>query len=114
MPGPGGPGSGRPVPGPGPSVPGRPVPGPASSGPALPGVGPSGVGPSGAGQSVPGPGSGAPVRPGPGAVQPPVAALAASVAALDQLADLPVAEHVSRYDALHGELSDALASIDGI
>jgi hypothetical protein len=40
--------------------------------------------------------------------------LAASVGALDQLADLPVAEHVARYDVLHGELSDALAAIDGL
>ncbi|HZB50017.1 MAG TPA: hypothetical protein VE547_13070, partial [Mycobacteriales bacterium] len=43
-----------------------------------------------------------------------VAALAASAAALDGLADLPVGEHVARYDALHGELSGALAAIDGI
>jgi hypothetical protein len=43
-----------------------------------------------------------------------VGTLAASAAALDELADLPVAEHVARYDALHGELSDALAAIDGI
>jgi len=43
-----------------------------------------------------------------------VAALAASAAALDELAELPVGEHVARYDALHGELSEALAAIDGI
>jgi hypothetical protein len=43
-----------------------------------------------------------------------VGALAASAAALAELADLPVAEHVARYDALHGELSEALAAIDGI
>jgi hypothetical protein len=43
-----------------------------------------------------------------------VTALAATVAALDELADLPVTEHVPRYDALHGELSDALAAIDGV
>ena len=43
-----------------------------------------------------------------------VTGLAGSVAALDQLAALPVAEHVARYDALHRELSDALASIDGV
>ena len=43
-----------------------------------------------------------------------VAALAASAAALDGIAELPVAEHVARYDALHGELSEALAAIDGI
>jgi hypothetical protein len=40
--------------------------------------------------------------------------LAAAVAALDEIAGLPVAEHVPRYDALHGELSDALASIDEV
>jgi hypothetical protein len=43
-----------------------------------------------------------------------VAAVEASVAALDELDDLPVAEHVARYDALHGELSNALAAIDGV
>jgi len=43
-----------------------------------------------------------------------VGALAGSAAALDGLAELPVAEHVARYDALHGELSEALAAIDGI
>jgi len=43
-----------------------------------------------------------------------VEALAAAAAALDQLDGLPVADHVARYDALHGELSDALATIDGI
>jgi hypothetical protein len=36
------------------------------------------------------------------------------VADLDELAALPVAEHVARYDALHGRLSDALTSIDGV
>ena len=40
--------------------------------------------------------------------------LAESVAALDRLADLPLPEHVTRYDALHGELSEVLAAIDGI
>jgi hypothetical protein len=43
-----------------------------------------------------------------------VGALAGSAAALDGLTELPVAEHVARYDALHGELSEALAAIDGI
>jgi hypothetical protein len=42
------------------------------------------------------------------------AVLAASVAALAELDELPVADHVARYDALHGELSEALASIDGV
>jgi hypothetical protein len=41
-------------------------------------------------------------------------ALAGSAAALEELDGLPVAEHVARYDALHGELSEALAAIDGI
>ena len=43
-----------------------------------------------------------------------VAAVEESVAELDQLADLPVADHVARYDALHGTLSEALAAIDGV
>jgi hypothetical protein len=43
-----------------------------------------------------------------------VVAVEASVAALGELDDLPVGEHVARYDALHGELSDALAAIDGV
>ncbi|MFL6129747.1 MAG: hypothetical protein ACJ73E_11865 [Mycobacteriales bacterium] len=40
--------------------------------------------------------------------------LAAAAAALEELDGLPVAEHVARYDALHGELSETLAAIDGI
>ncbi len=43
-----------------------------------------------------------------------VAAVQASVPDLDQLDDLPVADHVARYDALHGTLSEALAAIDGV
>lgn len=43
-----------------------------------------------------------------------VAAVQASVTDLDQLDDLPVADHVARYDALHGTLSEALAAIDGV
>src|SRR5690349_9959396 len=43
-----------------------------------------------------------------------VAAVQASMADLDQLDDLPVADHVARYDALHGTLSEALAAIDGV
>ena len=43
-----------------------------------------------------------------------VAAVQASVADLEQLDDLPVADHVARYDALHGTLSEALAAIDGV
>jgi hypothetical protein len=36
------------------------------------------------------------------------------VAGLDQLDELPVADHVARYEALHGTLSEALAAIDGV
>jgi hypothetical protein len=43
-----------------------------------------------------------------------VGELAAAAAALGELDGLPVADHVARYDALHGELSEALAAIDGI
>jgi len=43
-----------------------------------------------------------------------VAAVEASVTDLDQLDDLRVADHVARYDALHGTLSEALAAIDGV
>ena len=51
---------------------------------------------------------------GPGGAASTVAAVQASVADLDQLDDLPVADHVARYDALHGTLSEALAAIDGV
>ena len=40
--------------------------------------------------------------------------LAAAVADLDRLGEVPVGEHVAAYDALHGRLSDSLASIDGV
>ena len=53
----------------------------------------------------------APLEPGPDSV---TAAVRDSVADLDQLDDLPVADHVARYDALHGTLSEALAAIDGV
>ncbi|MEN3359771.1 MAG: hypothetical protein V7637_3753 [Mycobacteriales bacterium] len=38
----------------------------------------------------------------------------AALGAMDEMAGLPVGEHVRWYDALHGELSDALASIDEV
>jgi hypothetical protein len=47
-------------------------------------------------------------------VVPEVARVAAAVAVMDDVVRLPVSEHVARYEALHGELSDALASIDGV
>jgi hypothetical protein len=40
--------------------------------------------------------------------------LSAAVQALDALGELPVSEHVARYQAVHGELSDALSSIDEV
>ncbi|MBI3688281.1 MAG: hypothetical protein HY241_13280 [Actinobacteria bacterium] len=42
------------------------------------------------------------------------AAMAAALAALEDLAASPVGLHVERYDALHGTLQDALASIDQV
>jgi hypothetical protein len=60
--------------------------------------------------SAPIPGPPAPAR-GPADV---VAGVEAAVADLDQLDELPVTDHVARYDALHGELSEALAVIDGV
>ena len=90
-----------PIPRPGPP-PDGPVPGaPAAGNPA--GSGPAGSGPDGSGSEGTGPDGAAAV-----------VALRDSVAALDQLDDLPVADHVARYDALHGTLSEALAAIDGV
>ena len=56
----------------------------------------------------------APLEPGPDSIVDVTAAVRDSVADLDQLDDLPVADHVARYDALHGTLSDARAAIDGV
>lgn len=89
----------------------------------------SGVAPAPAGAPRPGaPFRGAPTpgpRPGPPGAGPQpgapagdsagtVAALESTVAGLADLDTLPVGEHVARYDALHGELSEALAAIDGV
>ena len=62
----------------------------------------------------PGPAAGPTATAAPGDAASTVAAVEASVAALDELDDLPVADHVARYDALHGTLSEALAAIDGV
>jgi hypothetical protein len=51
---------------------------------------------------------------GPAEGPPEVERLTAAVAELDELGRLPVPEHVARYDALHSELSEALASIDEV
>lgn len=40
--------------------------------------------------------------------------LGAAADRLTALADEPVAEHVARYDALHGDLQDALAAVDEV
>jgi hypothetical protein len=60
------------------------------------------------------PGSGVPQGPAEEAAPAVVDDLTAAAAALGELDGLPVADHVARYDALHGELSEALAAIDGI
>jgi hypothetical protein len=49
-----------------------------------------------------------------GDVPPEVTRLAVAVADLDGLGELPVRQHVGRYDRVHAELSEALASIDEI
>lgn len=78
-----------PFPGPRPGVPGpMPTPGPR-----------------------PGPPGGGAVAAADGETVARVQAAAATLGALDEL---PVAAHVARYDALHGELSEALAAIDGV
>jgi hypothetical protein len=45
--------------------------------------------------------------------EPVTAHIAAQLAALDQLAELPLAEHAQLYQHLHAELQDALTDIDG-
>jgi hypothetical protein len=42
----------------------------------------------------------------------PAASIEEAVAGLDGLDDLPVAEHVERFDAVHGALNTALSTID--
>jgi hypothetical protein len=42
----------------------------------------------------------------------PTGAIEDAVARLDELDDLPVAEHVARFDAVHVALNVALSSID--
>ena len=37
-----------------------------------------------------------------------------ALAGLDGLSDLPVAEHVARFDAVHSALTNALSSIDKV
>ncbi|HEV8558250.1 MAG TPA: hypothetical protein VGR06_17905 [Actinophytocola sp.] len=42
----------------------------------------------------------------------PIAAIEEAVAGLDELDELPVAEHVARFDAVHVALNVALSAID--
>ncbi|HWC84236.1 MAG TPA: hypothetical protein VG756_30135 [Pseudonocardiaceae bacterium] len=58
--------------------------------------------------AVPGP---PPGTPDPATVIDRVRAAADGVAELD---DLPVAEHVARFDAVHAALTDALSSVDKV
>ncbi|WP_142001612.1 hypothetical protein [Amycolatopsis cihanbeyliensis] len=44
----------------------------------------------------------------------PRAGIDEAVAGLDGMADLPLAEHVERFDAVHTELTVALSSIDKV
>jgi hypothetical protein len=46
--------------------------------------------------------------------QDPTAAIDAAVAGTDGLANLPLAEHVGRFDAVHVALNDALSRVDRI
>jgi len=44
--------------------------------------------------------------------QEPADAIAAAVAGTDALEEIPLADHVARFDAVHGALNDALSRID--
>ena len=44
----------------------------------------------------------------------PRAAITAAVTGLDVLAELPLREHVERFEAVHAELTAALSSIDKV
>lgn len=44
----------------------------------------------------------------------PRAGVADAVSGLDELDELPVSEHVERFDAVHTELTVALSSIDKV
>ncbi|MDQ1675695.1 MAG: hypothetical protein QOC93_839 [Actinomycetota bacterium] len=84
------------MPVPGPAVPAVPLPGPAV--PAAPVPGPA------VAAAAPGP---APAQGGTGDLR-----VDAALARLDGLDELPVAEHVGEYNAVHRALQDALTTID--
>jgi hypothetical protein len=44
--------------------------------------------------------------------QDPAAAIDAAVAGTDALEEIPLAEHVARFDAVHAALNEALSRID--
>jgi hypothetical protein len=91
--------------------------GAAGSGAAGSGAAGSGAGGSGAASADPVPSEGEVERAAgaeAGDVPPEVTRLAVAVADLDGLGELPVRQHVGRYDRVHAELSEALASIDEI
>ncbi|WP_246868724.1 hypothetical protein [Saccharopolyspora sp. ASAGF58] len=46
--------------------------------------------------------------------QPAIDAIAAAVAELDEVRELPVAEHVGRFEAVHAALTDALSKADNL
>ncbi|WP_431920558.1 hypothetical protein [Amycolatopsis tucumanensis] len=46
--------------------------------------------------------------------QDPRAGIEEAMAALDDLDQIPLAEHVERFDAVHAELTTALSSIDKV
>jgi hypothetical protein len=81
-------------------VPGPPVPGPPVPGPPVPG-------PPASAATSPAAGGVQPVTGGTGDVR-----VDAALARLDRLDDLPVADHVGEYDAVHRALQDALTAID--
>jgi hypothetical protein len=79
-------------------------------------------GPPVPGPRVPGPPTPAPPSPTPATANPPAQGpvgdgtgdprVDAALARLDRLDELPVAEHVGEYDAVHRALQDALTTID--
>ncbi|GDY33614.1 hypothetical protein [Gandjariella thermophila] len=52
--------------------------------------------------------------PRPGPPPDPTARIDDAVAGLEELAELPVAEHVARFDAVHAALAQALSTIDQV
>lgn len=89
-----------------------PRPGPFPGGAPRPGPPVQGAGPYQPGPRPEAAQAAQPAQPVQGAAG--VPGVEAAVARLGELDELPVGAHVARYDALHGELSAALAAIDGV